>query len=754
LRASITVTGIVQGVGFRPFIYRTAKHQKLRGFVRNRADAVVEIVLEGEKERIDAFLKALRDEKPPLARLDNVQVDFSESETGLSDFKIEASSQTRSKSGSVIPPDIAICDDCLSELRSRTDRRHGYFFITCTNCGPRFTTIITLPYDRPNTTMSQFPMCADCRTEYTNPMDRRFHAQTTACAMCGPKVALLDNKGSPVNTTDPIKEAGRLLNEGNVLAIKGNGGFHLASSTLQDGPIERLRRSKERRNKPFAVMARSLESTLTFAKIRSAERNMLESYIRPIVLLQKTEPFSLSSLISPGLDSVGVMLPYTGMHWLIFESAEDPAIIMTSANAPNEPIITENESAVKNLGDIADYFLVHDREIAQRADDSVIRCLGEIPTPIRRSRGYAPAPIILSKATRTAVLALGAELNVTACMVLENKAYLTQHIGDTETVETSRFLEDATTHLAKLIGFSPERVSCDLHPKFTTTKIAERIAKERDIPISRIQHHHAHAGSLMAEHGVDDIVAIVCDGFGLGYDGEAWGGEILVCHEDEVRRAAHLEKQPLLGGDLATRYPARMVAGILRDEPSIGDWLKSNYSKLPHGEEEAAILLQQLSKGDFIWTSSCGRVLDSIAAILGICFERTYEGEPAMKLESSSRGGTDRLSVEPKMEGEVIRTTNLVRRIYDQREKIARADLAFSAHSYLARALADAAVGIAEQEDIMTVGFSGGVALNEIISMMIRDAISDAGLRFVSNVAVPPGDGGVSFGQAYLASLQ
>ena len=754
MRASITVTGIVQGVGFRPFIYRTAKHQKLRGFVRNRADAVVEIVLEGEKERIDAFLKALRDEKPPLARLDNVQVDFSESETGLSDFKIEASSQTRSKSGSVIPPDIAICDDCLSELRSRTDRRHGYFFITCTNCGPRFTTIITLPYDRPNTTMSQFPMCADCRTEYTNPMDRRFHAQTTACAMCGPKVALLDNKGSPVNTTDPIKEAGRLLNEGNVLAIKGNGGFHLASSTLQDGPIERLRRSKERRNKPFAVMARSLESTLTFAKIRSAERNMLESYIRPIVLLQKTEPFSLSSLISPGLDSVGVMLPYTGMHWLIFESAEDPAIIMTSANAPNEPIITENESAVKNLGDIADYFLVHDREIAQRADDSVIRCLGEIPTPIRRSRGYAPAPIILSKATRTAVLALGAELNVTACMVLENKAYLTQHIGDTETVETSRFLEDATTHLAKLIGFSPERVSCDLHPKFTTTKIAERIAKERDIPISRIQHHHAHAGSLMAEHGVDDIVAIVCDGFGLGYDGEAWGGEILVCHEDEVRRAAHLEKQPLLGGDLATRYPARMVAGILRDEPSIGDWLKSNYSKLPHGEEEAAILLQQLSKGDFIWTSSCGRVLDSIAAILGICFERTYEGEPAMKLESSSRGGTDRLSVEPKMEGEVIRTTNLVRRIYDQREKIARADLAFSAHSYLARALADAAVGIAEQEDIMTVGFSGGVALNEIISMMIRDAISDAGLRFVSNVAVPPGDGGVSFGQAYLASLQ
>jgi hydrogenase maturation protein HypF len=258
----------------------------------------------------------------------------------------------------------------------------------------------------------------------------------------------------------------------------------------------------------------------------------------------------------------------------------------------------------------------------------------------------------------------------------------------------------------------------------------------------------------MAEHAVDETVAIVCDGFGLGYDGEAWGGEILVCHGDEVRRAAHLEKQPMLGGDLATRYPARMVAGILRDEPTIGDWLKANSSNLPHGEEEVAILLQQLEKGDFIWTSSCGRVLDSIAAVLGICFERTYEGEPAMKLESFSRGGADGLNVEPEMEGEVIRTTNMVRMIYDQREKIARANLAFAAHSYLARALADAAVGIAEQEAIMTVGFSGGVALNEVISVMIRDAISDAGLRFVSNVAVPPGDGGVSFGQAYLASLQ
>jgi len=754
LHATILVIGIVQGVGFRPFIYRIAKRQGLRGFVRNRADAVVEISLEGEKPRIDAFLQSLSQEKPPLARLDSVQVDYSETEVGLTDFTIEKSSQERTKTGSVIPPDIAICDDCLRELRSPRDRRHRYFFITCTNCGPRYTTIVGVPYDRPNTTMHQFPMCPDCRAEYRNPVDRRFHAQTIACPICGPKVMLLDSSGVKIDIDEPIREAGRLLSEGKALALKGNGGFHLAASTLQDTPVERLRRSKERRNKPFAIMARSLESTLTFTEIRSCERELLESYVRPIVLLHKKEPFPLSSLISPGLDSVGVMLPYTGMHYLIFDSTSDPALIMTSANAPNEPIITDNKKAIQRLGSVVDYFLVHDREIAQRADDSVIRCIGETPTPIRRSRGYAPAPIILSKSSKTRTLALGAELNVTACMILGTKAYLTQHIGDTETIETAKFLENAVSHLQRLIGFEPDALVCDLHPRFTTTKIAERMSKELGVSLRRIQHHHAHVGSLMAEHSVNEIVGIVCDGFGLGYKNEAWGGEVFVCHGAEVRRAAHLEEQPMVGGDLATRYPVRMVAGMLRDEPTIQDWLKENASHLLHGEAEIPIIMRQLERKDFIWTSSCGRVLDSVAAILGISYERTYEGEPAMKLEAYSRDGTDRLSIKPEIDGEVIRTTNMVRAIYDQRTKIAVPDLAFSAHAYMARALANAAVAIAEEEGIKTVGFSGGVASNEIISLTIANIVSEAGLRYVSNVAVPPGDGGVSFGQAYLASLQ
>ena len=754
LHASITVAGIVQGVGFRPFIYRIAKRYGLRGFVRNRADAIVEIDLEGDRGKIEAFLQSLHVEKPPLARLDGVHVNYSDLEEGLGEFRIEPSSQERSRSGSVIPPDIAVCDDCLRELKSPSDRRHDYFFITCTNCGPRFTTILGTPYDRPNTTMLPFPMCSNCHTEYTNPLDRRFHAQTIACAACGPRVTLLDNSGRLMDVDDPIREAGRLLSEGRSLALKGNGGFHLAASTVQDEPIERLRQSKERKKKPFAIMARSLESALNFTEVRPCEREVLVSYVRPIVLLRKRDPFPLSPLISPGLDSVGVMLPYTGMHYLIFDSTDDPALIMTSANAPNEPIVTENSKAIERLGSIVDYFLVHDRNIAQRADDSVVRCLDDMPTPIRRSRGYAPAPLILANPTRTKTLALGAELNVTACMTLENKAYLTQHIGDAETVETAKFLEESIAHIERLIGFSPEAIACDLHPKFTTTKIAERISEELRIPLYRIQHHYAHAGSLMAEHSVDEIVAIVCDGFGLGFRGEAWGGEIFSCHGSEIKRSAHLEEQPMVGGDLATQYPVRMVAGILRNEPSIQDWLKGNASNLPHGNAEIPIINHQLEKKNFIWTSSCGRVLDAAAAILGICYERSYEGEPAMRLEACARGGVDTLNIPPETEGELIRTKSMVQAIYNQKNNRPTADLATSVHAYMARSLANAAILVAQEEGIHTVGFSGGVALNELISVMVRKIVSDAGLRYVSNLAVPPGDGGISLGQAFLAALE
>lgn len=753
MRATITVSGIVQGVGFRPFVYRIAKQCELKGFVRNRADAVVEINVEGSSSQIEDFLARLKREHPPLARLDSLQVEYAQKDMGFPDFTIEASSEERTKTGSVIPPDIAICDDCLKELRSNSNRRFGYFFITCTNCGPRFTTIVGVPYDRPNTTMLRFPMCQACHVEYLNPLDRRFHAQTIACAACGPRVTLLDGKGDPIEHNDPIRETGRLVSEGLTVAIKGNGGFHLAASTLQDEPIERLRRSKERTQKPFAIMARDLNSTMSFAQVRAHEQNLLKSYTRPIVLLRKREPFPLSRLISPGLDTVGVMLPYTGLHHLIFDSATDPALIMTSANPPNEPIITDNKIAIQKLRGAVDYFLVHDREIAQRADDSVLRCIDDMPTPIRRSRGYAPAPILLQTPSKLRAMGLGAELNVTSCMLLENKAYLTQHIGDTETVETSEFLEEATKHLQRLIGFEADVVACDLHPKFTTTALAERMAEQLGISLGRIQHHHAHVGSLMAEHAVDEIVGIVCDGFGYGSDGKAWGGEILVCRGAEFERAAHLEEQPMVGGDLATRFPVRMAAGILRSEPTIRNWLEKNGHHLPHGQQEVDTVLHQLEKKDFIWTTSCGRILDSVAAILGLSHERTYEGEPAMKLEAHANQGRDRLELDLEVDGTQIGTTNMVRAIYERRSELSSEDLAFSAQAYLAHALAEKAVRIAGEENVKTIGFSGGVAFNEQIAVTIRKVVTEAGYTYVGNGAVPPGDGGISLGQAYLASL-
>jgi hydrogenase maturation protein HypF len=596
-------------------------------------------------------------------------------------------------------------------------------------------------------------MCPDCNLEYASPLDRRFHAQTIACRTCGPRVALLDEHGALVENEKAISLASRLLTEGKIVAIKGNGGFHLSASAINDEALQRLRRNKERRRKPFAIMARNLSAVSEFAQINDYEQKILQSYIRPIMLLRKRDPFSLSTHISPGLDTVGVMLPYSGLHYLLFDNMALSALVMTSANAPSQPIITDNNDAINRLAGSVDYYLVHDRDIAQRADDSVLRFLDRTPVLIRRSRGYVPAPILLPKPVGTRAIGFGAELNVTACMILEKQAFLTQHIGDTETVETSRFLEDAVEHLSHLIGFRPEIVACDLHPKFSTTKIASALSEKLGVPLSKIQHHHAHVGSLMAEHGVNEIVGIVCDGFGLGTDGTAWGGEILDCHGKEFKRAAHLEMQPMVGGDLATRFPARMVAGILREEHSIAGWLEAHASQLPYGKEEARTILHQLENGEYIWTSSCGRVLDAVAAILGLSFERSYEGEPAMQLEATAAGGRDQLSLDTQQALPKIETTKMVQTIYGSISHHSVRDLAHSAQSYLAHSLANAAIRVAEESGVRTIGFSGGVALNELIVNSIRKSIRQADFKFVTNAAVPPGDGGIALGQAYLAAL-
>ncbi|MEM2905465.1 MAG: carbamoyltransferase HypF [Candidatus Bathyarchaeia archaeon] len=755
MQAEIIVSGIVQGVGFRPFVYRTAVNLGLRGFVRNRSDASVQVVVEGPAEKLREFVCRLKDEKPPLARIHDLTVVERGSAESFQRFEILGSSETSQLQGSTVPPDVSICESCIKELREPSNRRFEYFFITCTDCGPRFTIIERLPYDRKNTTMSAFEACPRCERDYRDPLDRRFHAQTVACPDCGPKAELFNSTGEAVEAENPIVEAGILLEEGSIVAVKGNGGFHIAASTTRDEPIARLRQTKSRREKPFAVMARDLETARTFAEVSAVEAELLTSYMKPILLLTKSPSYHLSPLISPGLHNVGVMLPYTGLHLMLFDQVREPAFVMTSANAPGEPIIARNEDAFKRMASYVDYFLVHNREVAHRCDDSVIRLVAGEEAIIRRSRGYAPAPITLGLTARRTVLALGGDLNVTTCVLMKDKAFLSQHIGDIERLETLQFLESAARHLLELTRANVEVIACDLHPGFLGSRLAERLGEEWNCPVVKVQHHHAHALSLMAEHSLDELVAVACDGVGYGADGEIWGGEVLFSDAQGYRRLSHLEYHPMVGGDLAARYPLRMAASMLRVEPRVNEWLMDEAEHLPHRSAEAQVILRGLKLGRWPLTSSCGRVLDAVSALLGVCYERTYEGEPAMKLESVARGGHDTLRLRPdiRIRDGLILTEPLAMRIFEERRRLSARDLAYSAEEYLARSLAEVAIDEASNLGCKTVGFTGGVAYNEHFVGVIRSMTEKAGMRFVTNRLVPRGDGGVSFGQAVAAAF-
>ena len=753
MRAEIKVSGIVQGVGFRPFIYRIAVKNRLAGYVRNRGDAVVEIVIEGDGNWISHFLEDFKEKKPPLAEIYNITTNFKKDEEGLNGFKIIKSNEEIKISGSVIPPDVSICDGCLKELRDPKNNRFNYFFITCTECGPRFTIINKLPYDRTNTTMKKFQMCSVCGREYGDPLNRRFHAQTVACPNCGPKVRLISSRGEPIESKDPIKEAGRLLEEGSIVAIKGNGGFHIATATTSEEPIARLRREKHRKQKPFAIMTSDLVSLRSFAEMNPWEAELLTSYRKPIILLRKSKEYYLSELVSPGLNSIGVMLPYTGLHNMLFDNVEEPAFVMTSANPPYEPIITENHKAISKLGSTVDYLLLHNRTIGQRCDDSVVRFHDKNPCLIRRSRGYAPEPVQLKHVSDRCILAVGGELNVTACILAKNLAFISQHIGNVKNFENLQFLKDSIAHLIKLTNCKVETVACDLHPKFNTTKLAQDLGKRFTCPVVHVQHHHAHAAALMAEWMVEEIVAITCDGFGYGSDRTAWGGEVLYCNREYFERVAHLEEQTIVGGDLATNHPLRMAAGILHGKLDISKWLDSLSTTFPHEKTEVDLIMKQLENGFAPKTTSCGRVLDAVSAILGICYKRTYEGEPAIKLEAIAMNGKDKLNLAPKFKGKVLDTTFLVHEIFVNKNKVSVADLAYSAQSYLARGLSQLAIEEAERLEIMDIGFSGGVAYNEHIASTMQKTIENSGFRFLTHHKIPAGDGGTSFGQTIVASL-
>lgn len=757
MRVRLNVNGIVQGVGFRPFVYRIAVANGLAGYVRNRGDAGVEILLEGDAQDVKKFMRNLTEKKPPLAHIDAVKSVELSGENQYSGFTIIKSSSEAESVGSIIPPDIAICNECLAELRNPCDPRFEYFFITCTNCGPRFTIIERLPYDRENTTMREFPLCGFCQKEYDDPANRRFHAQTIACPPCGPKVYLTTKSGELVNAKDPVREAGRLLSEGNVLVVKGYGGFHIASSVLLEKPLATLRTAKHRREKPFALMAKSLEVAKSFAEVNPKEQELLQSPMRPIVLLTKSQSYNLSPLVAPNLPNVGVMLPYTGLHYMLFDHIADPAFVMTSANPPNQPIVYDNAEALKTLGETVDYFLFHNRKIAHRCDDSVMRVHGNRQVFLRRSRGYAPAPVRLKAKAKRCALGLGGELNNTACLLSGDKAFISQHIGDVENVETRSFLQEAARHLEQLTNCHVEAVVCDLHPKFTTTSLARELAEADDKPLVQVQHHHAHAAALMAEHNLEEAVSVVCDGYGYGVDGKAWGGEVLFCTRESpnFKRIGHLQPQPLLGGDLASRFPLRVAAGMLsKSGVDVESWLLNNSSHLPFGETEVQLILSQLAKGlGTVETTSCGRVLDAVAAVLDICYERSYEGEPAMKLEGAALKGKETLKLKPVIRGDAVETTELLETIFEAKNKYSVVDLAYSAHAYLAKGLASLAAEKALVLGVKNIGFSGGAACNQILTRVMRKAVEDKGLLFFVHEAVPAGDGGVSFGQAVVGGF-
>ncbi len=762
-RAEIAVTGIVQGVGFRPFIYRLATHHGLTGFVRNMGDAGVQAVVEGDKRAIEKFVSLLCPEQPPLARIDNVRVVWKNPTNEFAIFRVVPSEKSGLGLPSVVPPDLALCDDCLHEMLDPNDRRHNYPFITCVNCGPRFTIIEKLPYDRPRTSMKTFPLCDDCLREYQNPPDRRYHAEPTCCSVCGPQMKLHDAEGNPIDVHEPLREVARLLDGGSMVAIKGIGGIHIASKTTEDEALARMRRAFNRFQQPFAVMSRDIKTIQTFAEVSKAELELLKSFRRPIVVLQRSSDYMLSELVAPGLDSVGVMLPYSGIYHLILNYGKDPAYVMTSANIAGLPMIIDDTEAFRKLRGVVDYFLFHDRLIVNRCDDSVIKEVDGKPAFLRRSRGFVPEPVKLNFVSDKKVLALGAELNVTCSVLTGDRCFPSQHIGDTTKVETFKYMQSAAERLMCLLNLdSVDIVVHDLHPNYATTMIAPRMAKKLGARTLSAQHHHAHLVALMAEHSLSEFVGIAIDGVGYGSDGTIWGGEVMLADLNSFKRVGGLMSQRMPGGDLAAIFPARMVAGILwqhieREELErvLDEFCASSFRR---GKREREIVLRQLERDLNVFrTSSCGRVLDAIACLLGICNERTYEGEPAIKLEAvANRGDAGKVRLEPVIEKiggmVVVNTSRLLMDVLDAlRARVSREHIAAAAQQAIARGLASIAIDTASSNGIGVVGGSGGVFYNKSITTAVHREVEKAGLRFVQHEFLPPGDGGISVGQAIIA---
>ena len=760
MQVRVSIQGRVQGVGFRPSVYRYARSLGVSGYVRNLGDGNVEILVGGNRRLIDGFLSGLEDALPPLAEimsLETEEVDVGRNE----DFRIVPSGRSAGKSStSFIPQDVGTCERCLEELFDRDNRRFGYPFITCTDCGPRYSISREPPFDRLNTAMDPFKMCERCEAEYVDPEDRRYHAQTISCSRCGPSIWLSGPEGR-LEVEDPIAMAASLLEDGKIVCIKGLGGSHISCLTTDDKVLKRLRRILKRPFQPFAIMAWDIGAVEGFAKVNPHEERALLGWRRPIVALDKGIPFPLSSLLSPDLPNIGVMLPYTPVHHLLMSRVSDPALVMTSANVHDEPMIVEEGRVRERLRGM-DYILWHDRQIVNRVDDSVLRFHGDQPVMIRRSRGYVPHPVRLGWDREACILGVGPELSSTACVAKRGMAYLTQHIGNTSNFDTFNFLREAISSLMRNTHtLHLDAIAHDLHPEFLSTKLARSLAEKWSCPNFEVQHHYAHLYSLRAEHGIgssSEVMGIVCDGIGYGEDGGSWGGEILAIGESE-RRLGSLRPQPMIGGDAAAVHPVRMVIGILADqyeEEHLRRVVRRYcYDGLVRGERELDVILDQLRSGyNVTRTTSTGRILDAVSVLLGISYERTYEGEGAMRLEGiAARGDPDSvdLPVEIEREGDryILDTTSMLRGVVDALgERRSREDIAASAQESLGRGLAELADICAQKINPDHLGCSGGVMYNRQIVAAIESNLERPLLK---HVALPPGDGCISLGQVEAA---
>jgi hydrogenase maturation protein HypF len=750
-RQHLRVTGIVQGVGFRPFVYNLAQSLNLSGLVGNDNQGVF-IEIEGDFTSIEHFLEMLAHHPPPLAHIESVSRTAQEP-LGTTGFTI-VHSQQQPDAHTLVSPDLCVCDDCLAELRNPADRRYGYPFINCTNCGPRLTIIRDLPYDRPLTTMAGFPMCADCQREYDDPTHRRFHAQPNACPVCGPRIWYV--RDDTTDEQDAIHRVKEAFQQGKIIAIKGLGGFHLACDATNNSAIQTLRERKGRVDKPFAVMLRDLDAVRRYADVSASEEALLTSRQRPIVLLNRKEQTGLSPLVAPHNHAIGVMLPYTPLHHLLLD---DTPLVMTSANYSGDPLVKDNDEAQQKLSHLADAFLLHNRDIQVRCDDSVVRVIQQQEIPLRRSRGYAPFPVHLPFPVKP-ILAVGGELKATFCVTNEQHAILSQHIGDMDNLETLHAFEDSVAHYLRLFRVQPEAVVCDLHPRYLSSGWAERYAESQRIPLIKVQHHHAHLAAVMAENGLgstETVLGFCFDGTGYSPDHTIWGGEVLRTTYRDYQRLAYLKPIPLAGGDAAVKNPYRLALAYLWSSGL--EWDEGLPCVQVVSAQEKRILRRQLERGiNTVLTSSMGRLFDAIASLIGVRHSVTYEAQAAVELESRvDRSVRDTPYCFEWVESAgslVLDPSPLLQSVIaDLRANVPVGVMAARFHLAIADMIVQIGLHFRAKTGIDTIALSGGVFQNATLLEKTIQHLEAQHLKVIHHRIVPSNDGGIALGQAVLASV-